>query len=103
MGEAEDELVFRIASIQWRLRRSFPMEAAILRDRMDYDVASRDKFRRVSHDDDVEYAKEDGKPAPPPLPDRVEGDLPGRAFMADCRATKALALLARYETSLERS
>jgi len=103
VGGAEEDLVLRIASIQWRLGRVFPMETAILRDRLNYDVASRDKYRNAVHNDDIKYAEEDGEPAPPPLPDAVEGDLMGRAFMADCRATKSLSLLARYETSLDRS
>ena len=103
VGEAEEKLVFRIASLEWRLCRTLPMEAAILRDRMNFDVADRDKFRKIRHDDLIQYAIEDEEPAPPPLPDPVKGDLTGRAFMADCRATRALSLLARYETSLERS
>ena len=103
VGEAEETLILRIAAIQWRLGRTFPMEAAILRDRMNFDVADRDKFRKIRHDDQIEYAIEDEEPAPPPLPDPVLGDLLGRAFMADCRGTKAISLLTRYEAALERS
>ena len=75
-GEAEDLLVERIAAAQWRLHRSLPLEAQIYRHRLQQAAAANN---------------EDSAP-----------DL-GRAFLDDSQGSNALAKLARYESSLERS
>src|ERR1019366_4717884 len=44
-GDGEEKLVLRIASDQWRIDRSFPMEAGIYRERLQV-VAARDQIRQ---------------------------------------------------------
>jgi len=83
VGEAEDCLVDRIAATQWRLLRSLPLEAQIYRERIREIRAARP-------------AAADAAPQP-------ESELLGSAFLHDCQGANALAKLARYESSLERS
>ena len=101
-GDGEEKLVLRIASDQWRLDRSLPMEAGIYRERLE-SVAASDYTRKrglVNHKRNHEL--EPGiVPPPPPLPD--EGDRLARAFDVDCDGPNSLAKLARYEGSIERS
>jgi hypothetical protein len=102
VGEGEEELVMRIASGQWRLHRTLPMEAGIYRERLQA-VAAEDFARKrelVNHKRNHELNPERVPPAPAP-PDA--GDRLTRAFDVDCARRNSLANLARYETSIERS
>jgi hypothetical protein len=102
VGEGEEELVMRIASSQWRLHRTLPMEAGIYRERLQ-SVAAEDfelKRQLVNHKRNHQLNPEHVPPAPAP-PDA--GDRLTRAFDVDCARRNSLANLARYETSIERS
>jgi hypothetical protein len=101
-GPGEEKLVLRIAADQWRLDRAFPMEAGILRDRF-RDVAAKDELHQLRYARRKDEAQKFGEPVPPPPTPPDEGDLPARAFNADCAGANSLTKLARYETSIERS
>ena len=101
-GDGEEKLVLRIASDQWRIDRSFPMEAGIYRERLQV-VAARDQIRQrdyTQHKRNHE-SRPETVPPPPALP--AEGDRLARAFNIDCDGPNSLAKLARYESSLEHS
>jgi hypothetical protein len=102
VGDGEEELVMRIASGQWRLHRTLPMEAGIYRERLQV-VAAEDYARKrelTNHKRNHELNPEVVPPAPAP-PDA--GDRLTRAFVVDGDTRNSLANLARYETSIERS
>lgn len=97
-GEAEQELVLRIASDQWRLHRAMPMEAGIYRRRLQ-DVAAADKQAQHYYDYQLRTGVKNAA-APPPVDKR---DSLARAFVLDADKPNALAKFARYETGLSRS
>ena len=102
VGDGEEELVMRIASGQWRLHRTLPMEAGIYRERLQA-VAAEDYARKrelTNHKRNHQLKPDLIPPAPAP-PD--PGDRLTRAFDVDCARRNSLANLARYETSIERS
>lgn len=101
VGLGEEKLVQRIAADQWRLHRTFPMEAAIYRQRLE-GVAAEDYTRRrqlVNHK--VNHARNPEIPPAPAPPD--PGDRLARAFLSDSSGPNSLTKLTRYETAIERS
>jgi hypothetical protein len=102
VGDGEERLVLRIASAQWRLDRTFPMEASLYRNRL-HEIAEEEADRQRTYAREVELAAFEGFPTPPAPTPRDDLDLLARAFDADCVAPNSLARLARYEGSIERS
>ena len=101
-GIAEEKLVLRIAAGQWRLDRAHNMEAALYLDHF-YDVAMKQEARERQYASRKKDAEEDGQPVPdPPAPPGTD-QVSARAFTVDCSGPNAIAKLARYETSIERS
>jgi len=100
LGLGEEKLVQRIAAEQWRLDRTFAIEAGIYRNRMQ-EVAEEDADRRRSYDSLAEFAEQQNHPVPPPPAPLDERDVLARAFDADAVAPGSLARLARYETTME--
>ena len=101
-GDGEEKLVLRIANDQWRLRRAFPMEAGIYRERL-HAVAQTDAYHQKVYAQEKKNAAYRGEPAPPAPTPPDEGDLLPRAFNVDCAGPNSLAKLARYESSIEHS
>ncbi|HUE05666.1 MAG TPA: hypothetical protein VMR62_39350 [Bryobacteraceae bacterium] len=102
VGEAEEALVLRIAADEWRLGRTFTLEAGIYRERL-MAVAEQDARRQRLYAEDEKYCASHGDSAPPPPPAPDPRDLLARAFNVDCAGPHSLTNLTRYETSIERS
>jgi hypothetical protein len=102
VGDGEEKLVLRIASDQWRLDRSFPMEAGIYRERLrmvavtDFDTQQSYVQHKKNH-----QARPDSFSPPPTLPEA--SDRLARAFISDSDGPNTLAKLARYQGAIQRS
>jgi len=92
----------RIGLDQWRLRRAYPLEAGIYRDRF-FQVAVNDKVRETIYNIEKAGAEKRGEPVPPPPTPPDPGDLLARAFNVDSQGANSFTKLARYESSLQRS
>ena len=86
-------LVCRIAANQWRLDRAMPVEAGVLRVRLQ--TCARQVAQRRAQ------AKLLGDPQPPG-PDPA-ADALANGFIIDCEGANSLVKLSRYEAALERS
>jgi hypothetical protein len=120
-GPLEKNLVDRVASCLWRLRRADKLEAAVFRYRSLQMKEQRAKLRlkeiEVSSPDNLieidkplweeELAEEHSKLKAEILDTKAKAseDLPalGAAFVADALSSNALTKLSRYETAIERS
>jgi len=104
VGDVEDDLVLHIAENQWRLRRTFPMEAGLYR----LDMAeTRDRIIRegsASKTEDIANRA----PAPchprPPIPANTRTNTAARPAMAMAMLPPASVVkLASYRSGIERS
>ena len=101
-GDGEEMIVRRIAADQWRLDRTFPMEAGLYRERLKK-VAAQDAEQQRIHAQEKKNAAFREEPEPPaPIPPDADDRL-ARAFNIDCIGPNTLANLTRYETAIERS
>jgi hypothetical protein len=102
VGDGEEKLVLLIASDQWRLDRSIPMEAGIYREHLrivavtDFDTKQSCIQHKKNH-----QASPERFPPPPTLPE--ERDRLARAFIRDSDGRNTLANLARYQGAIQRS
>ncbi len=93
-GPAEEMLVCRIAANQWRLDRAMPVEAGVLRVRLQSCARQAAQCRA--------RAKLLGDPQSPGL-DPDGADALANGFIIDCEGANSLVKLTRYEAALERS
>ena len=101
VGPTEEDIVLHIAADQWRFKRTLTIEEGLYRARFG-DVAAKDKLSQEQFARQVQYAAEDGEPAPPPPAPPDPDDLIARAFNLD-GGPNALARLSRYQAALQRS
>jgi hypothetical protein len=102
VGDGEVMIVRRIAADQWRLDRTFPMEAGIYRERLKKVAAQDAEQERIHAQQKKNAAYSEGPEPAAPIPPDADDRL-ARAFNIDCAGPNTLANLARYETAIERS
>ena len=102
VGDGEVMIVRRIAADQWRLDRTFPMEAGIYRERLKKVAAQDAEQERIHAQQKKNAAYSEGPEPAAPIPPDADDRL-ARAFNIDCAGPNSLANLARYETAIERS